>query len=74
MYREKGDVASIPLLKRAIELDPNFARAYVALGVRYGNVSQTGLAATNLRSCHSRSFPATNRFPLLVSKRGAQRQ
>jgi serine/threonine protein kinase/tetratricopeptide (TPR) repeat protein len=52
VYREKGDIASIPLLKRAIELDPNFARAYVALGVRYGNVSETGLAATNLKKAY----------------------
>ncbi len=37
VYREKGDAAAIPLLKRAVELDPNFARAYYTLGVRYSN-------------------------------------
>jgi serine/threonine protein kinase/Tfp pilus assembly protein PilF len=52
VYRQKGDAAAIPLLRRAIELDPNFARAYVALGVRYGNISQTGLAAANLKKAY----------------------
>jgi eukaryotic-like serine/threonine-protein kinase len=31
----KGDVAAIPFLKRAIELDPNFASAYDSLATRY---------------------------------------
>lgn len=35
---------AIPLLKRAIELDPNFARAYDALSYSYGNLDQRELA------------------------------
>lgn len=35
---------AIPLLKRAIELDPNFARAYDALSYSYGNMGQRELA------------------------------
>jgi tetratricopeptide (TPR) repeat protein len=42
--REKGDTASIPFLKRAVELDPNFPLAYAALSVSYGNLSQRSLA------------------------------
>lgn len=38
--REKGEADSIPFLKRAIELDPNFALAYAALGRRYNNLGQ----------------------------------
>ena len=42
--REKGDVEAISFAKRAIELDPNFALAYDALGIRYGNLNQPSLA------------------------------
>jgi serine/threonine protein kinase/tetratricopeptide (TPR) repeat protein len=42
--REKGDAPSIPFLKRAIELDPNFPMAYAGLAVSYGNLSQPSLA------------------------------
>ncbi len=37
--------ASIPVLQRAIKLDPNFAMAYAALGTSYNNISEPGLAA-----------------------------
>ena len=42
--REKGDAPSIPFLKRAIELDPNFPMAYAGLATRYGNLGQPSLA------------------------------
>jgi tetratricopeptide (TPR) repeat protein len=42
--REKGDTPSIPFLRRAIELDPNFPMAYAALGVVYRNLQQASLA------------------------------
>ena len=40
---EKGDVESIPFLKRAIELDPNFASAYSVLAIGYTNAGQPSL-------------------------------
>jgi len=43
--RTKGDAEAIPFLKRAVELDPNFAMAYVGLGVNYSNLGQASLAA-----------------------------
>ena len=46
---EKGGTAPIPFLKRAIELDPNFAVAYTNLGVTYNNVGELSLATENLR-------------------------
>jgi len=37
---EKGDEAALPYHQRAIELDPNFAMAYNALGADYSNLGQ----------------------------------
>jgi len=42
--REKGDEPSIPFLKAAIELDPNFPMAYAELAARYANLQQPSLA------------------------------
>ncbi len=42
---EKGEVAAIPLMKHAIELDPNFAAACAALGIMYSNLGEAALAS-----------------------------
>ncbi|MGO9366453.1 MAG: protein kinase domain-containing protein [Terriglobales bacterium] len=39
-----GDAQAIPYYKRAIELDSNFASAWVSLGVRYSNLGENGLS------------------------------
>ena len=41
VYGEKGELASIPYLKHAVELDPNFATAYARLAGMYANLGQT---------------------------------
>jgi eukaryotic-like serine/threonine-protein kinase len=47
-YDEKGDVrASTGFYRRAIELDPNFARAYAALANNYWGMGETNLARQN---------------------------
>jgi len=43
--RTKGNAEAIPFMKRAIELDPNFAIAYAGLAVLYGNLGQASLSA-----------------------------
>jgi eukaryotic-like serine/threonine-protein kinase len=45
--RRMSDAEAIPFYKRAIELDPNFALAYVALSLSYFNLNQADLAAEN---------------------------
>jgi DNA-binding winged helix-turn-helix (wHTH) protein/Tfp pilus assembly protein PilF len=40
-----GSAAAIPFLKRAIEIDPNFASAYAALGRMYGDIGESVLSA-----------------------------
>jgi len=49
----KGDAAALPLLKRAVELDPNFAMAYVALGTVYFNLSETVLAVAATQKAYA---------------------
>jgi len=43
--RTKGSAEAIPFMKRALELDPNFAIAYAGLTVIYGNLGQASLSA-----------------------------
>jgi tetratricopeptide (TPR) repeat protein/class 3 adenylate cyclase len=46
---EEGSAEAILFFKRAIELDPNFAAAYTALGVSEYNLNQPGLGADYLK-------------------------
>jgi serine/threonine protein kinase/tetratricopeptide (TPR) repeat protein len=48
----KGDTAALPFFKRAVELDPNFAEAYLALAVGYSNLNERGLAAEYARKAY----------------------
>jgi len=50
--RTKGDAEAMPFLKRAIELDPNFAMAYVGLAVQYSNLGRASLAAENAKKAY----------------------
>src|SRR6202022_2843597 len=49
----RGDSEAVPFLRRAIELDPNFAMAYARLAVAYGNLGQPSLAAENLKKAYA---------------------
>ncbi len=48
---------AIEFYKRATEMDPNFATAWLGLALQYANTSQPGLAA----ECLSKAFALTNR-------------
>lgn len=46
-WDKKGNRDSLPLFKKAIELDPNFAQAYGALATIYHNLGDSTLAREN---------------------------
>ncbi len=48
----QGGTAALPFFKRAVELDPNFARAYVSMSAVYGNLNEAGLMAESARKAY----------------------
>jgi tetratricopeptide (TPR) repeat protein/tRNA A-37 threonylcarbamoyl transferase component Bud32 len=48
----KGDTASVPFFKRAVDIDPNFAMAYASMATAYYDVNETGRAAENMRKAY----------------------
>jgi eukaryotic-like serine/threonine-protein kinase len=52
VFFEKGNTPALPYLQRAVDLDPNFAIAYRALGTMYGNLNQSARMAENLRKAY----------------------
>jgi eukaryotic-like serine/threonine-protein kinase len=47
--REQGTAQGIPYLKRAVELDPNFAMAHTALATSYTNLNQVDLGIAAIK-------------------------
>jgi tetratricopeptide (TPR) repeat protein len=58
---EKGDTGALPFYKQAVELDPNFAGAYLTMAVTYGNLNQIGRAAENARKAYALGERADDR-------------
>jgi DNA-binding winged helix-turn-helix (wHTH) protein/tetratricopeptide (TPR) repeat protein len=50
--RTRSDAEAIPLFKRALELDPQFALAYDGVGISYSNINEPGLAAENIEKAY----------------------
>jgi eukaryotic-like serine/threonine-protein kinase len=65
--RTEGDSEAIPFLKRAIELDPNFALAYAALGIAYNNLNQPSLASEYVKKAYELRERASDRESLRIS-------
>jgi serine/threonine protein kinase/tetratricopeptide (TPR) repeat protein len=61
------DDRAIPHLKRAVELDPNFAMAYGTLGVSYNNLGARTLSTEALRKAFDLRERASERENLYIS-------
>jgi serine/threonine protein kinase/tetratricopeptide (TPR) repeat protein len=65
--QEKGSAAAIPSFNHAIELDPDFAAAYGALGISYSNLREPGLADENLQKAYNLRDKVSEREKLRIS-------
>src|SRR6201981_1726039 len=66
-FNEKGDDDAIPFVKRAIELDPNFALAYDYLAGHYFNLNQPNLGATYAKKAFDLRERVTEREKLIIT-------
>ena len=65
--QEQGSAAAIPFFNHALELDPNFAAAYTALGISYSNLREPGRATENLRKAFDLRDKVSERERLRIS-------
>jgi len=66
-HQKFDDPAAIPHLKRAIELDPNFAMALATLGVAYSNLSDTKHASEYIEKAFDTRERASEREKFYIS-------
>jgi len=66
-HQRLEDAKAIPHLKRAVELDPNFAMAHATLGVAYSNLTQQGLADSFITKAFDLKERASERERLYIS-------
>jgi eukaryotic-like serine/threonine-protein kinase len=63
----KGSAEAVPFFQRAIELDPDFASAYLALGTQFSNLSEPTQAAENIRKAYELRDSVSEREKLEIS-------
>jgi len=61
-----GDPAALPLYKRAVELDPKFALAYVGVAFSYFNLNELRQAAENARKAYALREKVSDRERLAI--------
>ncbi|HUR20733.1 MAG TPA: tetratricopeptide repeat protein [Vicinamibacterales bacterium] len=69
----RGDEASMPLLERAIQLDPNFALAYARLGAANSNLGRVEAAKANTQKAYGLRDRVTEYERLYITWSYAQR-
>lgn len=67
MSDEKGPTAALPFDLHAIQLDPNFAMAYRAVGLDYSNLAQTGRASEYLTKAFELRDHASEREAMIIA-------
>jgi serine/threonine protein kinase/tetratricopeptide (TPR) repeat protein len=65
-YRESGTAAALPYHQRAIELDPNFAMGYKAVGADYQSLGEVGRAGEYLAKAFELREHASEREKLSI--------
>ena len=65
----QNDAESVPFFKRAIELDPNFASAYAALGTAFYNLGESSLARDNFSKAFELSGRTSERERFVIAAR-----
>ena len=66
-HQRGDDTKAVPHLKRAVELDPNFAMANATLGIAYNNLTQNELAEKFIAKAFDLKDRASEREKLYVS-------
>jgi eukaryotic-like serine/threonine-protein kinase len=62
-----GDrAAAVPPLQQAIQLDPNFAQAYLVLGLSYGNMGEFGHSEENISKAYELRQNASEREKFFI--------
>jgi tetratricopeptide (TPR) repeat protein len=64
---EKGDPDSLSYFKRAVELDPTFARAYATLGTVHSNLGQVSLGIENMKKAYDLRERVSEREKFYIS-------
>jgi eukaryotic-like serine/threonine-protein kinase len=65
--RDKGPTAALPYSLRAIELDPNFAVGYLAVGIDYSNLGEFARASQYLTKAFQLREHANQREKLVIT-------
>ena len=66
-FNEKGAAAALPYNQRAIELDPNFAMGYLAVGIDYSNLGEVGRASEYFTKAFQLREHASEREKLAIT-------
>ena len=62
-----GSAAAVPFFNRAVEIDPNFASAYAALGRIYGDIGEPALSAQNTSQAYQLRDRASDQEKFFIS-------